>query len=59
MLTDRKFELVRDMAVAFIQNKKEVTGEEVAEFIKTVFNALTELERPILQEEPREILKLR
>ncbi|HEX29898.1 hypothetical protein J7M22_07610 [Candidatus Poribacteria bacterium] len=59
MLTDKKFELVRDMTVAFIQSKKEVTGDEVAEFIKTVFNAITELEKPILQEEPREILKLR
>ena len=37
MLTDKKFELVRDMTVAFIQSKKEVTGDEVAEFIKTVF----------------------
>ncbi|HID56022.1 TPA: hypothetical protein EYP37_05805 [Candidatus Poribacteria bacterium] len=59
MLTDKKFELVRDMTVAFIQSKKEVTGDEVAEFIKIVFNTITELEKPILEEQPRELLKLR
>ena len=47
------------MTVAYIQSKKEVTVEEVVEFIKAVFNALTELERPIIQEEPKELLKLR